>query len=140
MSDFGMKIWDDDGVVAVISNKLLNKLDAVSEHDFEVMTTLGSPEAIKLLTAFPDNGYPIPKDELSEKSGLDIVKLNAMLLILTEAGVIEYEMKGREYAISGYKISGHFGIAAYFAIAALFVLSKKNYTSSEYIVNSPELK
>ena len=100
------------------------------------MRTLCSPEAIKLLTAFPDNGYPIPKDELSEKSGLDIVKLNAMLLMLTEAGVIEYEMKGREYAVSGYKISGHFGIAAYFAIAALFVLSKKNYTLSEYIMNS----
>ena len=140
MSDFGMKIWDDDGIVAVINNKLLKKLDAISEKDFEVMRTLCSPEAIKLLTAFPDNDYPISKDELSEKSGLDIAKLNTMLLMFTEAGVIEYVMKERSYAASGYKISGHFGIAAYFAIAALYVLSKKNYTLSEYIVNSPELK
>lgn len=135
ISDFGMKIWDDDGVVAVINNKLLKNLNGISEHDFEVMATLCSPEAIKLITAFPGNGFPVSKEALAEKTGLDIAKLNAMLLTLTEAGVIEYVMKERRYVASGYKMSGHFGIAAYFVIAALFVLSKKNYSLSEYITN-----
>lgn len=139
MSDFGLKIWDDDGVVAVINNNLLKKLDKVEELDYEVMRTLCSPEAIKLITSFPKNGRPVSKEDLSVSMGLDIAKLNEMLLLFSEAGIIEYVMKSHRYAASGYKISGHCGIAAYLVIAALFVLSKKApYTVSEYIVNEAE--
>ncbi len=138
ISDFGFKVWDDEGVVAVVNRQLTDKLDRVSEQDFEVMHTLCSGEGIKLISAFSHSGYPISKDKLVQQCGLELARINAMLLMFMEAGIVEYVTGRDHYPSNGYKICGHFGIAAYLAIAALFLLSKKNYTLSEYIPNREE--
>lgn len=133
-SDFGMKIWDDDGVVAVVSNKLLDRLSEVGEREYSLMQILCTEECMKLLSAFPRDGYAIEKEKLEEKCGIDPSQLNELLLKLLEARIIEFVSKDRMYAATGYKISCHFGIAAYLVMAATFILSKKTgYVLSEYL-------
>lgn len=133
LSDFGLKVWDDEGVVAVVNRQLPQKLDHVNEHDFETMHALCSAEGIKLISAFSYTDIPVSKEELIEKCGLELPQLNELLLAFMESGILEYVTKKDHAAANGYKICGHFGIAAYLAMAAMFLLSKKNYWLSEYI-------
>lgn len=132
-SDFGMKVWDDDGIVAVVNNKIFDRLGAVGEREYLLMKTLCSQDCIRLITAFSRQECAIAKEKLVEKSGIEPSRLNEILLILLEAGVIEYVSKDVHNPNSGYKISGHFGIAAYLVIATMYLLSKTSYTVSEYI-------
>ena len=132
-SDFGMKIWDDDGIVAVVDNQLLDRLDSIGEREYSLMQTLCTRESMKLLSAFPRDGVAIGKEVLTEKCGIEPTRLNDLLLTLLEAQIIEFVSKGRHYPVSGYKISGHYGITAYLVLASLYILSKTSYTVSEYL-------
>lgn len=132
-SDFGLKIWDDDGIVAVVSNQLLDRLDSIGEREYSLMQTLCTRESMSLLSAFPRDGVAIGKEELTEKCGIEPAHLNDLLLTLLEAQIIEFVSKGKQYPVSGYKISGHYGITAYLVLASLFLLSKTSYTVSEYL-------
>lgn len=137
-SDFGLKIWDDDGIVAVVSNQLLDRLDSIGEKEYSLMQTLCTRESMSLLSAFPRDGVAIGKADLIEKCGIEPARLNDLLLTLLEAQIIEFVSKGRQYPVSGYKISGHFGITAYLVLASLFILSKTSYTVSEYLPDAKQ--
>ena len=71
------------------------------------------------------------KKKIMEKTGLELQRLNALLLLLIENNIIAFETNG----ISGYKISGHCGVAAYMVLAATHILSKKRYSASEFFRN-----
>lgn len=132
-SDFGMKVWDDDGVVAVVDNRLFDRLDRLSDRAYALMQTLCTEECMKLLSLFPREGTAVEKEALAEKSGILPSRLDPLLLTLLEAQVIEYAAPGRHNPSAGYKISGHYGVAAYLALASLFLLSKTTYTLTEYL-------
>lgn len=134
MSDYGLKIWDDEGVVAVISSEIREKLSGVGERELALLQTLASPEAIRLITVL-DPCIPTPKDELIRKTGLELHVLNELLLTLLENKVIEHVF-GARWKCDGYKICGHFGVAAYLILAAAFVLSKPVCVISEYVHNT----
>lgn len=133
LSDFGAKVWDDEGVVAVVSEDILGQLDKIGERELAVMRIICSEDGLKLLSALGGGNRPIAKDEIAKKSGLDEPRLNQLLLSLIESGVIEFVSRDGHYASDGYKICARCGIVAFLAAAALFLLSKKKYTVSEYI-------
>lgn len=64
---------------------------------------------------------------------IEVHRLNELLLMLTECNVVEYVADYRLSNVSGYKISGHCGIAAYMILAAMHILNKKEYGVSEYL-------
>ena len=133
MSDFGLKIWDDDGVVAVVQTDLRDKLN-VGERELALLGKLASPEAVRLITAL-DPCRPTPKDVILEKTGLELPVLNELLLTLLENKVIEHVF-GARWECDGYKMCGHFGMAAYLILAAAFVLGKPVCVISEYVHNA----
>ncbi|MBQ8332774.1 MAG: helix-turn-helix domain-containing protein [Clostridia bacterium] len=133
MSDYGMKIWDDDGVVAVVKSDIREKLANVGERELNLIGKIASPECIRLITSL-DTCTPTPKDVLAEKTGLELPVLNELLLMLLENKVIEHVF-GARWGRDGYKMCGHFGMAAYLVLAAAFVLGKPVCCVSEYVHN-----
>ncbi len=131
MSDFGLKIWDDDGVVAVVQADLREKLANIGERELALLGALATPEAIRLITSL-DPCEPTPKEVILEKTGLELSVLNELLLTLLENKIIEHVF-GARWKCDGYKMCGHFGMAAYLILAAAFVLSKPVCVISEYL-------
>lgn len=70
-----------------------------------------------------------------EKTGLELPVLNELLLTLLENKVIEHVF-GARWECDGYKMCGHFGMAAYLILAAAFVLGKPVCVISEYVHNA----
>lgn len=131
---FGMKIWDDDGVVCVIKNALVNQMQCAPQIIAEVMQSLCSEDGQRLILALGDNKTH-PKEQLLSDTGLVQPRMNELLLLLSENRIIEFVSDPRETAVTGYRISGHCGIAAYMVLAAMHVLMKRNYALSEYLDN-----
>lgn len=125
-SDYGLKIWDDDGVACVIRTDLREKLGSVGDREYRLLSELSSPDGLRLISRL-DTVKPVTKETLSEESGIGLGRLNELLLSFIESDIVEYVNP------AGYKLCGHFGIAAYMVLAAAFILSKKKYTLSEYL-------
>lgn len=131
---FGMKVWDDDGVVCVVKSEFVKSLSSFSGAAAEVMNALCSEEGQRLICSL-ECASPTSKEELIEKTGIEIHRLNELLLMLTENNIIEYF---HDHERRGYKISGHCGIAAYMVLAAMHIIDKNVYEVSEYILNPTE--
>lgn len=127
-SDYGLKIWDDDGVACVVCSDLKEKLGNMGEHECMLLSELASPDGLKLISLL-DTVKTVTKDYLISESGIERGRLNELLLTFVENNIVEYVNP------SGYKICGHFGIAAYMVLAAAFILTKRKYTLSEYFPN-----
>lgn len=132
IGSFGTKIWDDDGVACVIKSELIKKLTASDQSTIDVMNELCSEEGQKLILSLHCD-QPTLKQEIIEKTNIDIVRLNELLLMFTENRIIEYVADNRA-PDRGYLISGHCGIAAYMMLTAMFILNKKPYTVSQFLI------
>lgn len=128
-SEYGMKIWDDDGVACVVKNTLRDKLDKAGERELGLLREMSSGDGFTLISLL-DCHTPVSKPELIEKSGIEINRLNSLLLTLTESKIIEFVFDEQDK--DGYKICARFGITAYMVLAAAFILAKPNCTTSEY--------
>ena len=129
---YGMKIWDDDGVACVIKSSLIKSLSTFDTSSQEVINEICSEDGQKLITALKCPS-PTPKNDITEKTGIEIHRLNELLLLFMENNIIEYISDNKIAKAPGYKISGHCGIAAYMVLSAMYIMSKKNYTVSEYL-------
>ena len=135
---FGMKIWDDEGVVCVIKNALVDRMQCAPQTVTEVMQALCSEDGQTLILAL--SGHKIhPKERLLSETGLSLHRLNELLLLFSENRIIEFVSDPRETTAVGYRISGHCGIAAYMVFAAMHILMKHSYEVSEYL-SSPEFE
>lgn len=128
---YGMKIWDDDGIACIVKASLVKSLDVSGSRVLDVLAALCTEEGQKLIIAL-DCQNPISKDDIMEKTNIEIHRLNELLLLLTESKVIEFVADNRISKVTGYKIGGHCGIAAYMLIAAAYILEKREYSVSEY--------
>lgn len=132
IGSYGLKIWDDDGVACIVKSSLINKLpDNILESAREVVCAILSDDGMKLITSLSSD-TPTEKSEIIEKAGIELNRLNELLLLLTENKIIEFERDARSFK-SGYILSGHCGIVAYMLFAAVYVLGKRNYTVSQYL-------
>ena len=131
---YGMKVWDDEGVVCVVKSDLVRKLDINDVGGVEVIKTLCTDECRLLITTL-DCTKPVSKDELMKKTNIEIHRLNELLLILTENRIIEFVADNRIANVTGYKLSGHCGVVAYMILAAMHILNKRQYNVSEYLSN-----
>lgn len=131
---FGMKLWDDDGVVCVIKSALVEHMQTAPAMITEVMEALCSEDGQRLILALCDNKTH-PKEQLLPETGLELHRLNELLLLFSENRIIEFVSDPREVSTAGYRISGHCGIAAYMVLAAMHVLMKRTYEVSEYFCN-----
>ncbi len=127
---YGTKIWDDDGVTAVVRADLIKSLSETDESIAEVIKEIASQDGQKLIRTLSCE-KAMAKSEIIEKTGIELHRLNELLLLFTENRIIDFVSEPR-YAAKGYKISGHCGIAAYMVLAAMYILGKHNYTVSEY--------
>jgi len=128
---FGLKIWDDEGVVGVVKAEFIKSLPPASATATDVIIALSSEEGQKLICSL-ECASPTEKEELVEKTGIELHRLNELLLMLTENNIIEFSHdNGRR----GYKICAHCGIAAYMVLAAMHIIDKKVCEISEYILN-----
>lgn len=130
---FGMKIWDDDGVVCVVRSSLVKSLSPAEDETTAALKELCTEDGQKLILALSCD-HPTTKTELVEKSGIDPARLNELLLLFTENKIVEFENDNRSPK-SGYRISGHCGIVAYMLLAAAHILKKNTYTVSQYLLN-----
>ncbi len=129
-SEYGLKLWDDDGIACIVQTALKEKLSHIGEHELALMRDLCSAEGFKLISLL-DTTDTITKEALLEQSELEPAVLNELLLKFIENKIIEFVTCGRTHG--GYKLCAHYGIAAYMILAAAFILGKKTYTVSEYI-------
>jgi len=128
-SDYGMKIWDDAGVACVVQSKLRESLSNVGTEELALLGEMASADGFAILSRLDAHALT-PKGELAA-IGLEKNRLNELLLMFTERQIIEFVVWGD---VRGYKLCGHFGIAASLVLAAAYVLSKTtNYAVSEYI-------
>lgn len=129
-SEYGLKLWDDDGVACVIRRDLAEKYAAatIGERETMLLAKLASTDGLRLI-ALLDPVTPISKETLSERFGGAEDTLNAYLLAFLENNIIAYQTG----VPSGYKLSGHRGVCAYLVLAAAYTLAKKQYTLSEFI-------
>ena len=132
IGSFGTKIWDDQGVVCVIKSSLINQLSPFDPSTIEVMQALCSEDGQKLILALCCD-VPTSKQTLIEKANIEVSRLNELLLLLTENRIIEFVADNRSED-RGYLICGHCGIAAYMVLTAMYVLNKRNYTVSQYLI------
>lgn len=133
VGSFGEKIWDEEGVACVIKSSLIKKLAPSDESTIDVMNALCSEEGQKLIISlFCDR--PTPKQEIIDKTNIELARLNELLLMFTESNIIEYVADNRS-PNTGYLISGHCGIAAYMMLTAMYVLNKKSYTITQFLAN-----
>ncbi len=130
---FGLKIWDDDGIVAVVKADLVKGLSPFPEETAAVMGEICSAEGQRLLAVL-DPSSPLTKAEIVERAGVELSRLNELLLLFTENNIIEYSPDHTPEG-KGYRISAHCGIAAYMALAAMYVMNKKRYEASMYLTN-----
>ena len=132
-----MKIWDDDGIACVIKSTLRDKLDRVGDRELLLLREMASPEGFRLLSIL-EAGKTLEKAALVERCGMDIHRLNELLLLFSENNIIEFY---HDYHCSqnGYKLCAHFGVTASMMLAIGVILSKQtNYATSEYItINQP---
>ena len=132
IGSYGTKIWDDTGVACVIKSSLIKQLSPFDANTIEVMEALCSEEGQKLILALSCD-IPTSKQALIEKSNIDLSKLNELLLLFTENRIIEFVADNRSED-RGYLICGHCGIAAYMVLMAMYILNKKKYTVSQYLI------
>ncbi len=130
IGSFGTKIWDDEGVACIIKSSLIKQLSPFDQSTIEVMQALCSEDGQKLILAL-NCDIPISKQTLIEKAGIEISRLNELLLLFTENRIIEFVADNRPED-RGYLVCGHCGIAAYMVLTAMYILNKKNYTVSQY--------
>lgn len=132
---FGTKIWDDEGITCVIKSEFIRNLAPSSEISYDILSELCTREGQQIIRIlYPHK--PISKEKIIEETGIEIHRLNELLLKFTEGNVIEYICDNRvHFSESGYKINGCCGIAAYMMTAALYILDKKQFTVSEYLCN-----
>lgn len=136
-SEYGMKIWDDDGVACIVKNSLKDHLDNVNEHTLQLMRELCTPEGFAVIKALDSHGR-LSKNGLAEKCGVEMSRLNELLLLFTESQIVEYVSGNDAMCYTpnrapGYKICAHYGIAAYMLMASAFILGKRSmYAVSEY--------
>lgn len=131
---YGMKIWDDEGIVCVVKNALIKNLDLLHMERENILMTLCTPDCIRLFSVL-DCTVPIAKEDIINKTNIDINRLNELLLLLTENKIIEFVADNRISNIIGYKISGHCGIVAYMILSAIYILNKEQYNVSEHLLN-----
>ena len=130
-SPYGLKIWDDDGVACVVQSALREKMGAVDDSTLDLLQVLCSKDGLAIVTAL-DTTKLTPKQTLVETCGVELHRLNELLLRMMEEQIIEFITPDK--GASGYKLCGHFGISAYMVMAAAYILSKKrHYSVSEYI-------
>lgn len=127
---YGTKIWDDAGVAAVVRADLIKSLPEMSEGIADVIKEIASKDGARLISALYCE-KATPKSEIIEKTGIELHRLNELLLLFTENRIIDFVSNPR-YGASGYKLSGHCAVAAYMVLAAAYILGKHNYTVSEY--------
>ena len=132
IGSFGTKIWDDQGVACVIKSSLINQLSPFDPGTIEVMQALCSEDGQKLILALCCD-VPTSKQTLIEKANIEVSRLNELLLLLTENRIIEFIADNRPED-RGYLICGHCGIAAYMVLTAMYVLNKRNYNVSQYLI------
>lgn len=123
---FGTKIWDDEGIACVVKSSLIKSLSPSDAATVELMNALCSEDGQKLILSL-SCGQPTPKQEIVDKAGIELSRLNELLLLFTENKIIEFVTDSR-YSNTGYLISGRCGIAAYMVLAAMFILGKSRYT------------
>ncbi len=134
IGSFGSKIWDDDGIACVIKSSLIKNSDLWDSNTAEVISAICTEEGQKLIKTLPGN-CPISKQAILEETGIEPARLNELLLLFTENGIVEFVNDHRSF-YNGYVISGHFGIAAFMVLAAMYVLNKKNnYGLSAYFTS-----
>lgn len=133
IGSFGTKIWDDDGVICIVQSELIKKLSVFDPDTIEIIKELCSEDGQKLILSLKCDA-PTSKHDLIENSGIDVPRLNELLLLFTENKLIVYSAENHPQG-SGYIISGHCGIAAYMVLAAMFILKKKAYTASSYYLS-----
>ena len=131
---FGMKLWDDDGVICVVKSDLIQNLKTAPASVSEVIAALCSEDGQKLICAI-HCPFPIPKDKLIADTNIELHRLNELLLLFTENKIVEFVADHRVANATGYKISGHCGIAAYMVLSAMHILTKQTYEVSEYFFN-----
>lgn len=102
---------------------------------WDVLGALCSDDGLKLISTLSCGCADdiLPKNELCEKTGIELGKLNGLLLLLIKNDIVEFVSDSHRTKKPGYKINGQCGIAAYMVMAAAYILIKKNYTLSEYI-------
>ncbi len=129
-SEYGTKIWDDDGIACIVQSALKDKIGIISPCRLALAQTLCSDNGFKLISLL-DCHNVISKEDVLQKSGIEKSDLNELLLDLVENQIIEFvsDLNGE----SGYKLHSHYSIVAYMIIAAVYTLSKPNCTVSEYI-------
>ena len=130
-SQYGLKIWDDDGVACIVQSTLRDKMSTVDDSVLDLLQMLSSKEGLAIITAL-DTSRLTPKQTLVERCGIELHRMNELLLRMMEEQIIEFITPSK--GATGYKLCGHFGIAAYMVMAASYILSKKrHYSVSEYI-------
>lgn len=132
LGSFGTKIWDDDGVACVVKSELIQNLPPCNQDKIELLQTLCSKDGQNLILALRCES-PTSKKEIIEKTGMEIPRLNELLLMFTENLIIEYIAEHRDLG-SGYVLSGHYGIVAYMILAATYILNKQSYEISQFLV------
>ena len=131
IGSYGTKIWDDDGVACVIKSSLIKNLDVCSPVAQDVMLEICSKDGQKLIIAL-DCQKPTPKEIILSETGIELSRLNELLLLFTENGIIEFVNDNRYADTIGYKISGKCGIVAYMVLSAMHIISKRMFELSEY--------
>lgn len=133
-SEYGMKIWDEDGIACVIKSSLREHLDRVDEHTLSLLSRIASPEGFRLLSVL-DTVKLTPKSQLAETCNIDLPLLNELLLLFLENEIIEFVSPKENRGGEGYKINAYRGMAAYLMLGATLVLSKSRCSVSEYITS-----
>ena len=106
-------------------------MSTVDDSVLDLLQMLSSKEGLAIITAL-DTSRLTPKQTLVERCGIELHRMNELLLRMMEEQIIEFITPGK--GASGYKLCGHFGISAYMVMAAAYILSKKrHYSVSEYI-------
>ena len=131
IGSFGTKIWDDDGIVSVVQSSLLRTLTPFGPDTVHLMQELCSEDGQKLILALHCD-KPTPKQELCETTGIELSRLNELLLLFTENRIIEFLAKNPSSG-RGYLICGHCGIAAHMVLSAMYIINKTNYEVSQLI-------
>ena len=132
IGSYGTKIWDDSGVACVVKSSLIKQLSPFDQSTIEVVQALCSEDGQKLIFALSCD-IPTSKQILIEKSNVEISRLNELLLLFTENRIIEFVADNRSED-RGYLICGHCGIAAYMVLTAMYILNKKNYNVSQFLI------
>ncbi len=124
-SPHAMKVWDDDGIVCVVKASLMADIGSIGEREYTLLGALASPEGMAIISLCRQDKV-ISKEALIEQSGIPLARLNDLLLLFSEHLILSHD-------VGGYRLCGHYAIAACMVLAAGYLLGKKKYTVSEYI-------